>query len=492
MISGAAGSMAVVSVGLVVTHGLHFLFPTIILCGLIQAAVGMFRLGKFIRIVPHSVMLGFVNGLAIIIAWAQVGSFKTFDAAGRLAFLRGPALAIMVGLVGLTMLVIWLWPKLTRAVPAGLVAILLTTGLSLTLNRFGPATWHGQNQPHTVVTIGDMLRTQTVAKAVLAAPQVPAGTTIDNVDAARTGLAAGLPRFFWTEHALPPLTFDTLRVIFPFALTLASVGLVESLMTMTLVDEITETRGRGNREALGQGLANVACGLFGGMGGCAMIGQTLINVNSGGRGRLSGVVTATAILLFVLVFSRFIEQVPMAALVGVMFMVVLGTFAWASVYLWRRVPASDTVVMLLVTAYTVIYSDLAGAVFWGVVVSAVVFAWRHATHLFADVSVEDDGRKRYQLHGPLFFASANAFKDLFDPKADPAEVVVDFYYTRVYDQSGLEAINWLADKYRDAGKRLHLTHLSPECRRLLDRAGDVVEVDRLTDPQYHVATDRLA
>ncbi|MDB5328048.1 MAG: bicA [Phycisphaerales bacterium] len=518
MISGAAGSMAVVSVGLISLHGLNYLFPTIILCGLIQAAVGLFRLGKFIRMVPHSVMLGFVNGLAIIICLAQFGSFKTVNSIGQLTFLRGPSLFIMIGLVGLTMAVIWLLPKFTRAVPAGLVAIVLATALSLSINRLAPHSWAGENQPHAVMTIGDMLRTNTIAKAMHEQSPNPfsnfniihqevghreevqtrqptreelTNQVIDDVDAHYTGLAAGLPKLFFTEHALPPISFATLWIILPFAATLAGVGLVESLMTMTLVDEITATRGGGNRESLGQGMANIVCGLFGGMGGCAMIGQTLINVNSGGRGRLSGVTTATAILLFVLVFSRFIEQVPMAALVGVMFMVVIGTFEWASVYLWRRVPAADTLVMLIVTAYTVYHSDLAGAVFWGVIVSALVFAWQHATHIGAEIKVETNGTKRYQLHGPLFFASASSFKELFDPKADPDDVVIDFYFTRVYDQSGLEAINWLADKYRGAGKRLHLTHLSPECRDLLDRAGDVVEVNVLEDPQYHVATDRL-
>jgi SulP family sulfate permease len=238
-------------------------------------------------------------------------------------------------------------------------------------------------------------------------------------------------------------------------------------------------------------LGNIVCGLFGGIGGCAMIGQTLVNVNSGGRGRISGATMSVAILLFVVVFSRFIEQVPMAALVGVMFMVVIATFEWASIYLWRRVPTADTLVMVLVTAYTVIYRDLAGAVFWGVIVSALVFAWQHATHIGVDITIDENKRKRYQLHGPLFFASASSFKELFDPRADPDDVVIDFYFTRVYDHSGLEAINWLAEKYRDVGKKLHLKHLSPECRELLDRAGDIVEVNRLEDPQYHVATDRL-
>ncbi len=306
------------------------------------------------------------------------------------------------------------------------------------------------------------------------------------------GLAGGLPRPFFLDYVLPPVTLNTLLIILPFALTLAGVGLIESLMTMTLIDEITETRGRGNKECVGQGTANMVCGLFGGMGGCAMIGQSLINVNSGGRGRLSGVVAAVCLLMFVLFLSPWIEMIPMAALVGVMFMVVIGTFEWASLKMFRRVPLSDVLVMLLVAGYTVVMHDLATAVILGVVVSALAFSWRMATHIGADEKFNAQGSKIYQLHGPLFFASVSSFKDMFDPRNDPDDVVIDFYYTRVYDQSGLEAINFVADKYRQLGKRLHLTHLSPECRELLDRAADLVEVNLSEDPQYHVATERLA
>ncbi|MEO0586211.1 MAG: SulP family inorganic anion transporter, partial [Planctomycetota bacterium] len=280
-------------------------------------------------------------------------------------------------------------------------------------------------------------------------------------------------------------------IILPFSLVLSGVGLIESLMTMTLIDEITDTRGRGNRECVGQGVANVTCGLFGGMGGCAMIGQSLINVNSGGRGRLSGITAAVMLLMFVLVLAPWIELIPMAALVGVMFMVVIGTFEWATLHIWRKVPIADYAVMLLVTAYTVFMHDLATAVLLGVAVSAVVFAWRHATHVFADEKTNEHGSKIYQLHGPLFFASVPSFKELFHPKYDPDDVVIDFYYTRVYDQSALEAIHAVAEKYRAEGKRVHLTHLSPECRDLLGKAGDLVEVNISEDPQYHVATDRL-
>ena len=492
MISAATGSMAVVVVTLIARHGLPYLFPTVILCGLIQVGIGLGRLGMLIRMVPHSVMLGFVNGLALVIFQAQLGSFKTVNAAGRLAYLRGPSLWIMLGLAGATMLVIWLLPKATRAVPASLAAILLVTGAATLVNRAAGPGIVGENQRHAVMTVGDMLLTNARAKAVAhAGPDSTPAAAMASVGPSAAGIAGGLPRLFFRQYALPPLTLDTLLIIIPYALTLAGVGLIESLMTMTLVDEITETRGQGNRECIGQGIANVACGLLGGMGGCAMIGQSLINVNSGGRGRLSGITAATCLLLFVLVLSPWIEMIPMAALVGVMFMVVIGTFEWSSLRMARRVPVSDYGVMLLVAGYTILRHDLATAVVLGVVVSALDFAWRHAEHITADVTVDGDGRKTYQLHGPLFFASVSSFRDLFDPKADPSDVVIDFYYTRVYDQSGLEAINALAEKYDEAGKRLHLAHLSPECRALLRRAGDLVEVNIAEDPHYHVATPKL-
>jgi len=294
------------------------------------------------------------------------------------------------------------------------------------------------------------------------------------------------------QYAMVPLTWETLRIIIPFAVVLCGVGLIESLMTLTLIDEITETRGRGNRECIGQGAANLLCGVFGGMGGCAMIGQSLINVNSGGRGRLSGIAAAISLLLFILFLSPLIEQIPMAALVGVMFMVVIGTFEWASLKMFQRMPRSDVFVMLLVAGYTVLMHDLASAVILGVIVSALVFAWQHATHIGADIQYNEHGSKIYQLHGPLFFASVSSFKDMFDVVGDTDDVVIDFYYSRVYDQSALEAISTLAEKYESCGKRLHLTHLSPECRSLLDKAGDLIDINLSEDPQYHVASDRLA
>lgn len=491
MISGATGSMAVVVVALVAQHGLVYLFPTVILCGVIQAAAGVGRLGMLIRMVPYSVELGFVNGLAIIIFLAQFGSFKTISVSGSLAFLRGPALWIMLTLVGLTMLIVWLLPKFTRAIPASLAAILIISGLAITINHTAPDRLAGENQNHVVMTVGDMLMTGAKAKAVKDAPSSqPPAAAMAAVDPDSVGLAGGLPLPFFLQYAFPPLSLATLWIIFPYALILACVGLTESLMTLSLIDEITETRGRGNRECIGQGLANMVCGLFGGMGGCAMIGQSLININSGGRGRLSGIVAAVCLLAFILFLSPWIQMIPMAALVGVMFMVVIGTFEWASLRMLRKVPISDYLVMILVTYLAVRY-DLAIAVLLGVVVSALIFAAKHATHIGVDVKYNEAGSKIYQLHGPLFFASAKRFKDLFDFRQDPEDVVIDFYYTRIYDQSGLAAINFLTEKYQSAGKRLHLTHLSPECRRLLDGAGDLVEVNVSEDPQYHVASERL-
>lgn len=545
MISGATGAMAVVVVALVATYGVEYLFPTVVLCGLLQVAVGLGRLGKLIRMVPHPVMLGFVNGLAIVIGLAQLGSFKTLSPHGALVYLQGTPLLLMLLLVGVTMGIIWLLPKFSRAIPASLAAILVVTLASIAINRSTSPV----DGPQTLATVGDMLRTNTIATKLaelrgekaathgadtqlaatqVAGPVLASDVRLNPVSSVRspaddlslslhdaelsgpaagapplsqaalnelagddTGISGGLPMPFFLEYAMVPVTLQTLWIIFPFAIVLCGVGLIESLMTMSLIDEITETRGRGNRECIGQGAANIVCGLFGGMGGCAMIGQSLINVNSGGRGRLSGITAAVCLLLFVLFLAPLIEQIPMAALVGVMFMVVIGTFEWASLKMFRRMPRSDVLVMSLVTAYTVVMHDLASAVILGVIVSALVFAWQHATHMMADIKYNEHGSKIYQLHGPLFFASVASFKDMFDVAGDPDDVVIDFYYTRVYDQSGLEAINNLAEKYHAAGKRLHVTHLSAECRSLLNQAGDLVEVNVSEAPQYHLATDRL-
>ncbi len=521
MISGATGAMAVVVVSLVALHGIQYLFPTVILCGVLQIAIGLGRLGKLIRMVPHSVMLGFVNGLAIVILLAQVSSFKTLSPGGDLVFLSGFRLVLMLLLVGLTMGIIWLLPKLTQAVPASLAAIATVTLISLGINYSASP----QSGEHPVATVGDMLWMNSVAAASpnhhTSADEQQAGatsadapepilasqladhsqnSTVENVHQANhgetlaetdTGISGGIPQLFFLQHEIVPLTWSTLKIIFPFAIILCGIGLIESLMTLTLIDDITETRGNGNRECVGQGAANIICGLFGGMGGCAMIGQSLINVNSGGRGRLSGITAAVCLLLFVLFLAPIIEQIPMAALVGVMGMVVIGTFEWASLKMFRRMPKSDMFVMTLVAGYTVIMHDLATAVILGVIVSALVFSWKHATHLGADIKFNEFGSKIYQLHGPLFFASVSSLKGLFTPDEDPDDVVIDFYYMRVYDQSGMEAISALAEKYKTIGKRLHLTHLSPECQSLLRQAGDMVEVNLSGDPQYHVTTDRL-
>lgn len=502
MISGATGAMAVVIVTLVASHGIVYLFPAVILCGIIQISIGLARLGKLIRMVPHSVVLGFVNGLAIVIFMAQFGSFNVLGEGGTLTAITGPSLYIMFALIALTMAIIWLLPKLTTAVPASLTAIIVVTLIAIGANQYAPQDLAADGQDHVVLTVKDMLVVNSQAKAVAdatAANGAPIGpnavdAALATVDPEKVGISAGLPIPFFLDgqyEILPPMSLATLWIILPYALILAGVGLIESLMTLTLIDEITETRGRGNRECIGQGMANVTCGIFGGMGGCAMIGQSLINVNSGGRGRTSGITAALCLLAFVLFLSPWIEMIPMAALVGVMFMVVIGTFEWATLKMWKRVPTADMLVMVLVAGYTVFMHDLATAVILGVIVSALVFAWQHATHLFADVKTNEHGSKIYQLHGPLFFASVRSFADMFDPAGDPEDVVIDFYYTRVYDQSGLEAINSLAERYTAAGKRVHLTHLSPECIKLLDRAGDLVEVNVSEDPQYHVATDRL-
>lgn len=537
MISGATGAMAVVVVALVAQFGIEYLFPTVILCGLLQIGIGLLRLGKFIRMVPRPVMLGFVNGLAIVIGLAQLGSFKTLGASGQLEYLAGVQLWWMLALVALTMGIIWLLPKFTQAVPASLVAILSVTFLSLAINQAVEVTGP-RGETNALATVGDMLRTNSQAAqnghghghagseepvseatisadavaslssdelALVASFGVPVDEIAQGVDAADeaeahaadematadVGISGGLPQLFFLQYAMVPMNWETLQIIFPYAIILCGVGLIESLMTLTLIDEITETRGHGNRECIGQGAANLICGLFGGMGGCAMIGQSLINVNSGGRGRLSGIVAAVCLLMFVLFLAPLIEQIPMAALVGVMFMVVIGTFEWASLKMFNRMPRSDVFVMVLVAGYTVLMHDLASAVILGVIVSALVFVWQHATHLGADTKYNEYGSKIYQLHGPLFFASASSFKEMFDVNEDPDDVVVDFYYTRVYDQSGLEAINYLAEKYEGCGKRLHITHLSPDCRDLLDKAGDLVEVNVSEVPQFHLATDRL-
>ena len=368
--------------------------------------------------------------------------------------MEAPQLSTMLGLVAATMAIIHFLPKFTKAVPASLVAIL---GMTLVTIAFGI------DSP----TIVDYLRSMSGDPAA--------------------SLSGGLPVFSIPDV---PFTFETLKIIFPYAVILASVGLIESLLTLTLIDELTETRGRGNKECVAQGAANITCGFFGAMGGCAMIGQSMININSGGRGRTSGIVAALALIASVWVAAPLIEMVPVAALVGVMFMVVIGTFAWSSIRIMHKVPVSDAIVIVLVSGVTVL-TDLAVAVFVGVIVSALVFAWKHAKVIHSVSFVNERGSKVHLLRGPLFFGSSKSFSELFDPKNDPDDVVIDFKHARVSDHSAIEAIDTLAERYLSLGKQLHLVHLSPECRKLLKKAGNMVEVNVIEDPNYHVASDAL-
>ncbi|MFT5691312.1 MAG: SulP family sulfate permease [Oceanicoccus sp.] len=457
MISGATGALAVVMVALVADHGVEYLFATVVLMGILQILAGLFRLGKFIRMVPHPVMLGFVNGLAIVILLAQLSQFGVVGEPGWLngtfmegsivdiAWLEGSQMLMLVGLVALTMCIIHFLPKITTAIPSSLVAILVVSFLVFGLDL-------------DTRVVGDI-----------------------------ASIKGGLPTFHIPSV---PFNFETFIIILPYSIILAAIGLIESLLTLRLVDEITESRGRGNKECIGQGVANTVTGMFGGMGGCAMIGQSMINVNSGGRGRLSGITAALCLLFFILVASTLIENIPIAALVGVMFIVVIGTFEWSSFRILGKVPRSDAMVLILVSAVTVA-TDLAIAVVVGVIVSALVFAWEHAKHILIESRQDHKGSTVYAVTGPLFFGSVTEFLDRFDPQQDNDDVVIDFARSRVADHSGLEAIDTLADRYLNAGKTLHLVHLSAECRRLLAKAGSLVEVNVIEDPQYFVAEDRL-
>ena len=444
MISGATGAMAVVMVALVAEHGVEYLFAAVVLTGVIQMLAGALRLGKYIRIVPYPVMLGFVNGLAIVIFLAQVQHFQIPGSGGE--WLAGSDLMIFGGLIVLTIAIIHYLPKLTTAFPSSLAAIivvsLLVIGLDVNTN-----------------TVGDL-----------------------------ASIKGGLPSFHIPEVAL---TWETLAIIFPYAFILAAVGLIESLLTLSLIDDITGTRGRGNRECAGQGIANFVTGFFGGMGGCAMIGQSMINVNSGGHKRLSGVSAALFLLMFILFASSLIEAIPMAALVGVMFIVVFGTFEWSSLRIIRKIPKNDAFVLVLVSGVTV-FTDLAVAVVVGVIVSALFFAWEHASHIHVESHDDESGSRIYELNGPLFFGSVKNFLDLFTPEDDPDDVIIEFQNSRVADHSAIEAIDNLAEKYIRAGKTLHLRHLNSECKELLTKAGDLVEVNVMEDPVYHVADDKIA
>ena len=477
LISGAAGAVAVIFVSMiseghskgmlfdipVENMGYFYLLAAVILMGVIQVGAGVLKLGRFVRLIPHPVMMGFVNGLAIVIFMAQVRMFshKEMEVAadGVKKYLnipmQGAELYVMLALVALTMAIIWLLPKLTKKIPAALTAILVTTGIVV----FG-----GMD----VSTVGSYI-----------------------IEGGGEGLKGEFPtpnKELWSNL---PINMDTFMFVLPYAFLAASVGLIESLMTMNLVDDLTESRGNGNRECIAQGAGNIVSGLFGGTGGCGMIGQTVININAGGRGRLSGIMMALTLLTFILFTDQYIEQVPIAALVGVMFMMVIETFAWSSFRILRKIPVADAVVLIIVSAVTVFF-DLAIAVFVGVIISALVFAWENATRIRARKQVKDDGTKVYEIWGPLFFGSVSAFNEKFDVKNDPNEIEIDFVESRVSDHSAIEAISSIVDKYKEVGKSVKLKHLSKECKVLLMKGNpnfQKVIVDDIDDPRYHLAAD---
>ena len=466
MISGATGALAVVMVSLVAEGntmgnsdenlGLYYLFLTVILMGIIQVLAGLFKLGKFVRLIPHPVMMGFVNGLAIVIFLSQLGMFKQTVGEEKV-WLEGNSLGYMVGLVGLTMLIMWGLPKIkaTKKLPEALIAILIVTGIVIFSNL-------------DVATVGSFIK-----------------------DGGGEGLKGGFPVPVLETFYNIPLNFKTLQFIFPYALILAAIGLIESLMTLNLIDDLTETRGNSNKECVAQGSANILTGLFGGMGGCAMIGQSIINIKGGGRGRLSGITAAVMLLMFILFASSYIEQVPIAALVGVMFMVVIGTFAWSSFRILNKIPKTDIFVLILVSALTVIF-DLAIAVISGVIVSALVFAWENARRIRARKRIREDGAKVYEIWGPLFFGSISAFNEKFDIKNDPESVEIDFIEARISYHSAIEAIFALVEKYQAANKKIRLKHLSEDCKVLLYKASpifkDIIE-EAIDDPRYHLAAN---
>lgn len=440
MISGAAGATAIVIIALVQSHGFEYVLATVVLAGILQMMAGAMRLGKLIRLVPHPVIFGFVNGLAIIIFTSQIDQFK--DPAGN--WLTGTSLYILLALVALTILIIWFLPKITKAFPASLAAIIAVFAVSYIFK----------------------IDTKTVSDIA--------------------SIKGGFPPF---HIPMVPLNYETLQVIFPYAIIFAGVGLVESLLTLNIVDELTETRGNGNREALAQGAANITSGFFSGMGGCAMIGQSLINISNGARARLSGIVAALMLLVFVMFGSNLIGQVPMAALTGLMIMVAIGTFEWASLRTFNKYPKSDILVMVLVTLVTVFLKNLALAVLIGVIIAALVFAWDNAIRIRARKRIDENGVKHYEIYGPLFFASTTAFNEKFDPVNDPDEVIVDFEESRVVDMSAIEALNKLTERYHKHGKKIYLKHLSPDCRKLIKNAESVIMVNIIEDPTYNVMRD---
>jgi len=444
MISGATGAVAVVIVALAKSHGVEYIFATVVLAGIIQIVAGLLRLGKFIRLVPHPVMFGFVNGLAVVIFMSQLDQFKAKGADGALHWMSGVPLMVMLGLVLLTMLIIWGLPKLTKIIPASLAAILTVFGIVAVFNI-------------DTSTVGDI-----------------------------ASIRGGFPPFHIPDL---PFTFETLQIIFPYAAIVAGVGLIESLLTLNLIDEITESKGRSNKEAVAQGIANMASGFFSGMGGCAMIGQSLINISNGARARLSGIVASVMLLVFVMFGSGLIEKVPMAALTGLMIMVAIGTFEWVSIRIINKMPKHDIFVGVLVALITILMHNLALAVLIGVIISALVFAWESAKRIRARKYLDENGVKHYEIFGPLFFGSTTVFAEKFDVLNDPAEVIIDFKESKIVDMSAIDAVNKITERYAKLDKKVHLRHLSADCRQLLKDADKVIDVNILEDPTYKVAID---
>ena len=444
MISGATGAVAIVIVALAKSHGPEYIFATVVLAGMIQMIAGFLKLGKFIRLVPQSVMYGFVNGLAIVIFMSQLVQFKTEGVDGSLQWMQGSQLFMMLGLVLLTMLIIWGLPKITKVIPSSLAAIITIFAV---VSLFGINT----------TTVGDM-----------------------------ASIKGGFPPFHIPQI---PFNLETLQIIAPYAFIVAAVGLIESLLTLNLVDEITQTRGSGNREAVAQGIGNFTSGFFSGMGGCAMIGQSLINISNGARARISGIVASIALLIFIMFGSSLIEKVPMAALTGLMIMVAIGTFEWVSLRIFGKMPLHDIFVIVVVMLVTVFLHNLALAVLIGVIIAALVFAWENAKRIRARKYVDEAGVKHYEIYGPLFFGSTALFATKFDVKNDPEEVIIDFSESRISDMSAIDALNKLTERYAQEGKKVHLKHLSPDCARLLKNADKLIDVNVLEDPTYKVAVD---
>jgi len=442
MISGATGAVAVVIASLALSHGVEYVFATVILAGIIQVAAGVLRLGKLMRLVPHPVIFGFVNGLAIIIFMSQLEQFK--DASGH--WLTGMPLFILLGLVLITMFIIWGLPKISKTIPASLVAILAVFGAVVFFNI-------------ETKNVGDI-----------------------------ASIKGGFPPFHFPKV---PFTFENFMIILPYACIMAGVGLIESLLTLNIIDEITETRGRGNKEAVAQGIANMLSGVFSGMGGCAMIGQSLINISAGARARLSGIVAAIMLLVFIMFGAGLIEKLPMAALTGLMIMVAIGTFEWASLKTFNKMPKSDIFVMVVVTMVTAVLHNLALAVVVGVIIAALVFAWDNAKRIRARKYLDEHGIKHYEIYGPLFFGSATIFSGKFDVLNDPDEVIIDFAESRIVDMSAIEAVNKLTERYQKVGKTVHLRHLSADCRDLLKNADKIIDVNVLEDPTYRLVVDKV-